>query len=91
MSKVIEVGTSSPVEPAVDPEVIAFREQFDAASPLDELVREGARRMLQAAIDAEVATFVSVHGDRRARVGSSPGGQERESAAAGDSDRRGAR
>ncbi|MBA4038475.1 MAG: IS256 family transposase [Bradyrhizobium sp.] len=49
--------------------MIAFREQFDVGSPLDELVREGARRMLQTAIDAEVAAFVSAHDDRRDDAG----------------------
>jgi putative transposase len=64
----------------VDPEVLAFRAQFDepstlsldagrARSPLDELVREGARRMLQAAMDAEVEAFVARHADRRDRQG----------------------
>lgn len=49
---------------AVDPEVLAFRQQFDQKSPLDELVREGARRMLQSAIDAEVDAFIARHSDR---------------------------
>jgi transposase-like protein len=49
--------------------LIAFGEQFDVGSPLDELVREGARRMLQTAIDAEVAAFVWAHDDRRDDAG----------------------
>ena len=53
-----------PVDETVDPEVLAFRQQFDEKSPLDQLVREGARRMLQAAIDAEVEGFVARHADR---------------------------
>ncbi len=40
----------------VDPEVIAFRAQFGNSSPLDELIRHGAQRMLQAAIETEVRT-----------------------------------
>jgi len=32
--------------------------QFDERSPLDELVREGARKMLQEAINAEVEAFI---------------------------------
>jgi transposase-like protein len=48
----------------VDPEVLAFRQQFDEKSPLDELVREGARRMLQSAIDAEVEAFIARYSDR---------------------------
>lgn len=49
---------------SVDPEVLAFRQQFDEKSPLDELVREGARRMLQSAIDAEVDAFIARYSDR---------------------------
>lgn len=49
----------------VDAEVLAFREQFEQRSPLDELVRTGVQRMLQAAIDAEVEDFVATHADRR--------------------------
>lgn len=48
----------------LDPEVVAFRSQFDQRSPLDEIVLEGARRMLQAAIDAEVDAFIAQHADR---------------------------
>lgn len=47
------------------PEVVSFRAQLDQKSPLDELVREGARRMLQSAIDAEVEAFIAQHEDRR--------------------------
>lgn len=43
----------------IDAEVLAFREQFEGCSPLDELVREGAQRMLQTAIDAEVDGFIA--------------------------------
>ena len=38
---------STPVAQDLDPEVVAFRQQFDERSPLDELVWEGARKMLQ--------------------------------------------
>lgn len=54
-----------PVDQRLDPEVLSFRAHFDRKSPLDELVREGARRMLQAAIDAEVEAFIAMHGHRR--------------------------
>ena len=53
-----------PVDEQLDAEVISFRAQFDQRSPLDEIVREGARRMLQSAIDAEVDTFIAMHADR---------------------------
>ena len=52
-----------PVTEELDPEVVAFRQNFEGRSPLDELVHEGARRMLQAAIDAEVATFIEQYFD----------------------------
>ena len=44
----------------LDPEVLDFRQQFDDRNPLDEIIREGARRMLQAAIDAEVNSFIQI-------------------------------
>ncbi len=56
--------TNVPVDEPLDPEVISFRAQFDQRSPLDEIVKEGARRMLQAAIDAEVESFIAMHADR---------------------------
>lgn len=58
-----------PEGPELDPEVLAFRAQFDQRSPLDELVQEGARRMLQAAIDAEVQAFIARYADRRDQEG----------------------
>ena len=58
-----------PVDQELDPEVIAFRQQFDDRSPLDQLVREGARKMLQEAIKAEVDAFVDDHRDRRDQDG----------------------
>ena len=54
-----------PANEPLDPEVIAFRRQYDDHSPLDEIIHEGARRMLQAAIDAEVDAFIETHQHRR--------------------------
>ena len=54
---------------SVDAEVVEFRSQFGASSPLDELVRTGAQRMLQTAIEAEVEEFVTLHRDRRDAIG----------------------
>jgi transposase-like protein len=45
-------------------EVLAFREQFDERSPLDELVRAGAQKMLQKAIEDEVQEFLSEQAER---------------------------
>jgi transposase-like protein len=52
-------------EGTLDPEVLAFREQFGQTSPLDELVRHGAQQMLQSAIEAEVDDFLAQHDERR--------------------------
>lgn len=65
MSQIKTDRSSLPVDQDHDPEVLAFRAQFGDRSPLDELVREGAKRMLQAAIDAEVEAFIAQHADRR--------------------------
>lgn len=59
---------STPVD-TVDSEVIAFRQQFDDRSPLDQIVQEGARKMLQEAIDAEVNAFIDQHRDRQDEQG----------------------
>ena len=53
------VETSSVESP--DSEVIGFRASFEGRGPLDELLREGARRMLQSAIEAEVDDFIVGH------------------------------
>lgn len=49
----------------MDAEVVAFRAQFVEQSPLDQIVRDGAQRMLQAAIEAEVDEFLARYADRR--------------------------
>lgn len=58
--------TEANVAPALelDSEVVAFRRQFEDGSMLDQIIREGAQRMLQAAINAEVDSFVERHSDR---------------------------
>jgi putative transposase len=56
------------IEP-VDPEVVEFREAFESKSALDEIVREGARKMLQTAIEVEVDDFLAQHTDRRDECG----------------------
>jgi putative transposase len=62
-----QVTTARNAGPAatLDREVVEFRSQFGASSPLDELVRTGAQRMLQTAIETEVEEFVTLHRDRR--------------------------
>jgi len=69
MTKTKTDRSEGPVDQQLDPEVISFRAQFDQRSPLDEIVREGARRMLQSAIDAEVEAFIAMHADRTDELG----------------------
>ena len=54
MSKSTTDTRTAPVDERLDAEVLQFRAGFESPSPLDEIVRDGARRMLQAAIDVEV-------------------------------------
>jgi putative transposase len=68
MSQSIAEHPSVPAE-KLDPEVVQFRQQFEDRSTLDQIVREGAQRMLQAAIGAEVGAFVDQHSDRRDEQG----------------------
>jgi transposase-like protein len=44
--------------------VIGFSEVDESQSPLDALVREGARKMLQAALESEVQDFLEQHASR---------------------------
>ncbi len=69
MSKTTTNRHDVPVGEQLNPEVVAFRRQFDERSPLDEILREGARKMLQAAIDAEVDVFIEGHQARRDEQG----------------------
>jgi len=72
MSQVTRVAESMPVETSVDApdaEVIDFRTGFEDRSPLDELVREGARQMLQSAIEAEVDEFIAAHAPKTDEAG----------------------
>jgi putative transposase len=57
--------SGNPGDSQVDPEVVAFRAAFEERSPLDQLVHEGAQKMLQTAIEAEVDAFVAEHTSRR--------------------------
>lgn len=69
MNKTTTTTTQAPVQQdsrdqSLDPEVLAFRANFESRSPLDEIIREGARRMLQTAINAEVEDFITAHSNR---------------------------
>ncbi len=60
----VEIPVGPVGNSAIDPEVVEFRSAFEARSTLDEIVREGARKMLQTAIEAEVDEFLAQHADR---------------------------
>ena len=53
----------------LDSEVVQFRAQSEQRSPLDQIVREGAQSMLQAAIEAEVQEYVDRHAAKVDRDG----------------------
>ena len=68
MSKAARVVDSMPADGSTgeipDSEVLDFRATFEDRSPLDELIREGARRMLQSAIEGEADDFIPGHAQR---------------------------
>ena len=64
MSKVTKAQGLNPESRTVDSEVVAFRAQFESRSTLDEIVQDGAQRMLQAAIEVEVDEFLADHAGR---------------------------
>ena len=51
------------------PETLGLRTSFEGRSLLDELIRTGAQKMLQAAINAEVEEFLLLHSHRRDEQG----------------------
>lgn len=69
MTKSTKGIARTPDAEPLDREVVEFRSQFDDQSPLDGIIRDGARKMLQAAIEAEVDGFVREHADRRDGAG----------------------
>ncbi len=69
MIKITTDRLDLPADSQRDPEALDFQQQFGDRSPLDEIVQEGARRMLQAAIDAEVESFIEDHQHRRDESG----------------------
>ena len=69
MSKVTKEKNATLEAGSVDSEVLQFRAQFEQRSPLDQLVRDGAQKMLQAAIEKEVDEFLAVHDSRRDEAG----------------------
>ena len=64
MSKVTKAERLNPEAETVESEVVAFRAQFESRSTLDQIVQDGAQRMLQAAIEAEVDDFLAEHTGR---------------------------
>lgn len=65
MRKITTRETVQPEGQASTREVLQFPSQKECRSSLDQLVRLGAQRMLQTAIEAEVDDFLSVHAERR--------------------------
>ena len=71
MSNATKSANTSPVtaasgsEESPDQEVLEFRANLECRSDLDAIIHEGARRMLQTAIEAEVDSFIASHSDRR--------------------------
>lgn len=64
MNKTTAFRSVMPEEPA-DLEVANFREHFEGRGLLDQVVRRGAQRMLQQAIEAEVQGFLQEQDGRR--------------------------
>lgn len=69
MTKATTSKRRTPAPEDLEEEVIQFRANFDDRSPLDEIVRQGAQDMLQAAINAEVQQFLEEHLEKRDDVG----------------------
>lgn len=69
MTKSTATTKTNPAPEALDSEVLQFRAQFDEKSPLDEIVRQGAQQMLQAAIETEVDQFLEEHAAKRNEFG----------------------
>lgn len=64
MTQVTKVSREKPEVVLDESEVVQFRAAFESRSVLDEIVRAGAQKMLQAAIEAEVDHFLETHADR---------------------------
>lgn len=64
VSPVIPRGSHAPDASIEGAAVLGFPGQASSPSPLDALVREGARKMLQAALEGEVEAFLAQHAAR---------------------------
>lgn len=69
MTKATARREKVPAPESLDEEVLQFRAEFDQRSPLDEIVRQGAQKMLQTAINAEVDQFLLEHGSKTDEAG----------------------
>jgi hypothetical protein len=69
MRSVITESQSTPTDP--DPTA----PEMTGGSLIDEIVRDGARRMLAAALEAEVAAYIAAHADELDEHSRPPGGQ----------------
>jgi transposase-like protein len=69
MTKPTATQKKVPAPESVDDEVIQFRAQFEERSVLDEIVRQGAQAMLQAAINAEIDQFLLQYASKTDEAG----------------------
>ena len=69
MTKSTKEIAQNPATDQIDPEIVAFRSNFEERSSLEELVRSGTQRMLQTAIELEVQEFLENNADRRDEKG----------------------
>lgn len=65
MSQSTKVGAGQPAEVVGQDGVLRFQNPEDVRSELDQLVRQGAQQMLQAAVEAEIEAFLEEHSGRR--------------------------
>ena len=69
MSKATVSDREVPAVETPDAEVVQFRAQFGERSPLDEIVRQGAQEMLQAAVNSEVEQFLRENASKTDEAG----------------------
>lgn len=69
MSQSTKIVASQPAEMPGEESVLRFQSPQDVRSELDQLVRQGAQQMLQAAIEAEVEAFLQEHSVKRDQQG----------------------
>lgn len=69
MSQSTKIGAGQPAEMPGEESVVRFQKPEKACTELDQLAQQGAQQMLQAAIEAEVETFLQEHAVKRDEPG----------------------